>query len=541
MSKTTTSSIKIAFATTLLFLLSHLARVELFRVFLRAGKYLSDNHLMLYFKAVVICIVLYLVYWIWVHRRAYPPVGGIPWLIGLGAFYLYVRNSPFYTFWPLINGYSVALADLFAFPYLLILGWIIYSLAVKFPQVDATNIAATIRKDREIKFEYEDWFGFGRIVDTLFENLQSLDLRFESLSMGIIAQWGAGKSSFINLLINRAEKHGDIIVRFNPRGSKNVAQIQEDFFEAFAREVSKYYTGFGLLLGRYTKHLGLLGQYEWTRSLGSLLKLLLPEKDVEAINEAIFMINKRIYVVIDDLDRLTGEEIMEVLKLIDRNASFHNVVFITAYDKGYVNNVLEQYLKHGLDHSFIDKYVTWEVALPETDRLTLRVSMSAYLRESLSSFHKDMVGDVLKGWSYVDEFVSDNLGSMRHLKRYWNLMICRYRTVCNNVDPADFFLLALLQYRYQDVYNNLAQQKYIKLVDWFSDDAYFQVPEDTQNTLFKELPLGAVLLIRKMFIDEPVGREGRGGLFSYRKWKLIRSKDAFPYYFQYMKDKTEEK
>ena len=495
---------------------------------------------MLYFQAVVICIVLYLVYWIWEHRRSYPPVGGIPWLIGLGSLYLYVRNSPFYTFWPLKNGYSVALVDLFAFPYLLILGWIIYSLAVKFPRVDATNIAATIRKDREIKFEYEDWFGFGGIVDTLFENLQSLDLRFESLSMGIIAQWGAGKSSFINLLINRAEKHGDIIVRFNPRGSKNVAQIQEDFFEAFAQEVSKYYTGFGLLLGRYTKRLGLLGQYEWTRSLGSLLTLLLPEKDVEAINEAIFMINKRIYVVIDDLDRLTGEEIMEVLKLIDRNASFHNVVFITAYDKGYVNNVLEQYLKHGLDHSFIDKYVTWEVTLPETDRFMLRASMSTYLRKSLSPFHKDMEGDVLRGWSYVDEFVSDNLGSMRHLKRYWNLMICRYRTVCNNVDPADFFLLALLQYRYQDIYNNLAQQKYIKLVDWFSDDAYFQVPEDSQNTLFKELPHEAVLLIRKMFIDEPVGREGKGDLSSYRKWKLIRSKDAFPYYFCYMKDKAEE-
>ena len=88
--------------------------------------------------------------------------------------------------------------------------------------------------------------------------------------------------------------------------SKSVAHIQEDFFDAFSKELSKYCSGFGFLLGRYTKHLGLLGQYEWTRPLESLLTLLLPEKDEQAINDALRIIGRRVYVIIDDLDRLTG-------------------------------------------------------------------------------------------------------------------------------------------------------------------------------------------------------------------------------------------
>lgn len=297
-----------------------------------------------------------------------------------------------------------------------------------------------------------------------------------------------------------------------------------------------YYTGFGFLLGRYTKHLGLLGQYEWTRPLESLLTLLLPEKDEQAINSALRSIGSRVYVVIDDLDRLTGEEIIEVLKLVDRNASFNNVVFVMAYDKEYVNNVLSKHLDHGLDHSFIDKYVTWEITLPEVDSEVLKEKMKAYLVNHLFELSEEEKARVLEGWGYVDDIVIGYLESVRHLKRYLNLMIHRYRKVYNSVDPADFFLLSLLQYKYLGVYNNLAWRMYIELTD--SD--YYRVPVEQRSTLSEELPSKALYLLKSLFSYTPIGRESVNHPAFYRALKLIRSKDAFPYYFRYMKDKAEE-
>ncbi len=392
-----------------------------------------------------------------------------------------------------------------------------------------------IQNDIAIEKEADDWLGFSAMVKVLFEELCLLDLRHESLTMGIIAQWGKGKSSYINLLMNKVKEYGDLIIRFNPRGSKSAANIQEDFFDAFATVLSKHYMGFGFLLGRYTKHLGLLGQYEWTRPLESLLMLLLPEKDVEAINEAISTLGKRVYVVIDDFDRLTGEEILEVLKLVDRNGSFCNVVFVMAYDKEYIDNVLRKYLDHGLDHSFIDKYVTWEVTLPEIDLWVLGDKMKSYL-VGLPHEEKERA---LEGWGYVGNIIVEDLASVRHLKRYVNLTLPRYRKLYSKVDPADFFLLSLLQYRYLTIYNNLARHMYIELFQ--GQAAFYYIPSEKQDVLSKNLPPEAWFLMQKLFVNGNTKPGEISDPLLFEELKLIRSRKAFPYYFRYVKDKAEEK
>lgn len=501
-------------------------------------QFLKSKELMPWFGTMIVLIVLYQLYWIWTHRSSYLLTG--IYYVGVLFFVLYVYYRGYYSssyFWLITEGGEIAWVDLFLLPYLLCVvqqGVYIVTFLPKWRASLRRSRVQGIETDRPIKSEDEDWLGFCGVVGILSDSLKSLDLRRESLTMGIVAQWGKGKTSFVNLLAKKVKEHGDIVVCFNPRASKSVAHIQEDFFDAFSKELSKYCSGFGFLLGRYTKHLGLLGQYEWTRPLESLLTLLLPEKDEQAINDALRIIGRRVYVIIDDLDRLTGEEIIEVLKLVDRNASFNNVVFVMAYDKEYVNNVLSKHLSHGLDHSFIDKYVTWEVILPEMDSEVLKEKMREYWKVHLLWLPEEEQKRVLQGWSYVEKIIAEDLASVRHLKRYVNLTLHRYKEIYSKVDPADFFLLSLLQYRHLTIYNNLAQcaGELKVLTRGLSDQI--------QSILGENYP-EARLLIRKMFIDRPVGREEISDPLRFGELKLIRSEEAFPYYFRYMKDKTEEK
>ena len=501
-------------------------------------QFLKSKELMPWFGTMIVLIVLYQLYWIWTHRSSYLLTG--IYYVGVLFFVLYVYYRGYYSssyFWTITEGGEIAWVDLFLLPYLLCVvqqGVYIVTFLPKWRASLRRSRVQGIETDRPIKSEDEDWLGFCGVVGILSDSLKSLDLRRESLTMGIVAQWGKGKTSFVNLLAKKVKEHGDIVVCFNPRASKSVAHIQEDFFDAFSKELSKYCSGFGFLLGRYTKHLGLLGQYEWTRPLESLLTLLLPEKDEQAINDALRIIGRRVYVIIDDLDRLTGEEIIEVLKLVDRNASFNNVVFVMAYDKEYVNNVLSKHLSHGLDHSFIDKYVTWEVILPEMDSEVLKEKMREYWKVHLLWLPEEEQKRVLQGWSYVEKIIAEDLASVRHLKRYVNLTLHRYKEIYSKVDPADFFLLSLLQYRHLTIYNNLAQcaGELKVLTRGLSDQI--------QSILGENYP-EARLLIRKMFIDRLVGREEISDPLRFGELKLIRSEEAFPYYFRYMKDKTEEK
>ena len=548
---------KAVFVAILIGILYLSARELLFPFLDKLHGFLLEHHLMLYFRVLIGLGVVYL--WCWMVKY-WKADWSIEFFVGtclVIILYGYeLLLCPACYFWPIIDDESgltfgdfllLSCAMIFALQrgaYLLFFKRKVW----QFPPSIIKRVLEKrkVENDKPITTEEEDWLGFTDQVDAVFEDLQVLKFWEDrsSLTLGIIAQWGKGKSSFTNLLMAKAKKQGDIVVCFNPRSSKNASQIQEDFFDAFAKELSKYYIGFGFLLGRYTKHLGLLGQYEWTRPLGSLLTLLLPEMDEQAINGALRTIGRRVYVAIDDLDRLTGEEIVEVLKLVDRNASFNNVVFVMAYDKEYVNNVLRKHLDHGLDHSFIDKYVTWEITLPEIDGEILREKMTSYLTSHLSELPDEEKKRVLEGWGYVGSIIVEDLASVRHLKRYVNLTLYRYRGVYSKVDPADFFLLSLLQYRYLGIYNNLARGMYVELSEEDSQDPYLSLSVDNHRASSGVLPADASVLLEKMFYNLPVGREDKykGGLpYNKKELNLIRSKDAFPYYFRYMKDKTEEK
>ena len=346
------------------------------------------------------------------------------------------------------------------------------------------------------------------------------------MTVGVIAPWGRGKSSFINLLRKQLEEDGGIIVSFNPRGSKSVSSIPEDFFDAFAKELSRHYLGFGLLLARYTKHLGLLNQYEWTRPLGSLLTLVLPGKEQEAVNRTLRELDKRVYVLLGDLDRLSGEEILEVLKLMDRNASFSNTVFIVAYDKAYVNNVLKKHLDHGLNHSFIDKYISWEIPLPEPDKEMLELLMKIAFPMKVKDANSDVYEEIRRGWKEVGNTVIESLNSVRDLKRYFNLIIPHYNEMKGVVNSDECFLLYLLCYKDFWVYTALNSGRLLELD--VSSQTYVLAPNFEAELGHLSQWKGTKGILERLFSSK--GKERR----KYVTSSSICNRRVFDTYFGYL-------
>ena len=478
-----------------------------------------------WFGAFVALLACYLLKRGWDYRKIYVPRPVSLWLILLLGIYLYYRHwEGSFSFWPTSCTGKLAWSDLLLLPWggavaialrsrakedrfflglvLLVLClvlyfvpqahgkpslvWALLSLSVAVAacllgyfifrwsyrvhsktqeeETKKTKMGAmSLERDDAIEDEKEDWLCFSVMAKVVRKNLKALDLSKGALTVGVMAPWGRGKSSFINLLRKRLEGDDGIIISFNPRGSKSVSAIQEDFFDAFSKELSRHYLGFGLLLARYTKHIGLLNQYEWTRPLGSLLTLLLPGKEQEAVNRTLRELGKQVYVLLDDLDRLSAEEILEVLKLIDRNASFSNTVFIIAYDKDYVNNVLKKHLDHGLNHSFIDKYISWEIPLPVPDKKILRQLMRIELPMKVKDDYSEVYEEIQRAWEEVGSIVVESLDSVRDLKRYLNLMIPRYNEMKGVVHPDECFLLYLLCYKDLGVYTALNSGRLLQL------------------------------------------------------------------------------
>lgn len=313
-------------------------------------------------------------------------------------------------------------------------------------QATSSNISAPIEHAED------DELDFNPKVSELAKELRGLDLKERSTCYGIIAPWGYGKTSFLNLLSNELSADG-IVVTFNPRSAKSVEHIQEDFFAKLAQELSQYYWGAGLIVSRYAEQIGILNHYSTVRLIADASRLFHSKGSKAAVSNAIEKIGKRLYIVLDDLDRLEGKELLETIKLIDITASFKNTVFLVACDKKYANDVLQAHLGSNPGLGYLDKYIAVEVQLSEYIEEKLNQMMVRYLREQVRDGMLVTQDTVLESWDHIAPYIITHLGTCRGIKQYFKLFINDFEKVQDYVDPVDFFLLTLLKYKDKGVYD----------------------------------------------------------------------------------------
>lgn len=370
-------------------------------------------------------------------------------------FYFRVIDTNF-VFWGVIScGHCfVAWSDV---TYVLV-GFLVYRKFKYKPYEQQKQHANPLVRDSAITNQNEDFFGYQKMVDSLLADLYDTDVENEAFSVGIAGKWGVGKSSFINLLRNSIPKKGGLIVDLYPRSSMNLSAISLDFFNSLSSTLKDYHTGSWHIVDKYVKSLRCIEGKGWFNKTIDAIEVFAKTDEKERLQNVITEIGRKIFVIIDDLDRLTAPEILEVLKIIDRNGSFKNVIFVVAYDKGYVNAVLRKYLGYEGSEMFTDKYFNFEYSLPAHNFYMERQYVANYIRNKITVNEGDAVtkADLLTVWNRIGDSVVRYLGLMRDVKRFVNILMSRLASVKDNVNIEDFILITLLRYKDLDLYYKLS-------------------------------------------------------------------------------------
>lgn len=445
-------------------------------------------------------------------------------------FYFRVIDTNF-VFWGVIScGHClVAWSDIIY----ILAGFLVYRKFKYKPYEQQKQNANPLVRDSAITNQDEDFFGYQKMVDSLLADLYDTDVENEAFSVGIAGKWGVGKSSFINLLRNSIPKKGGLIVDLYPRSSMNLSAISLDFFNSLSNTLKGYHTGSWHIVDKYVKSLRCIEGKGWFNKTIDAIEVFAKTDEKERLQNVITEIGRKIFVIIDDLDRLTAPEILEVLKIIDRNGSFKNVIFVVAYDKGYVNAVLRKYLGYEGSEMFTDKYFNFEYSLPAHNFYMERQYVANYIRNKISVNEGDAVtkADLLTVWNRIGDSIVRYLGLMRDVKRFVNILMSRLASVKDNVNIEDFILITLLRYKDLDLYYKLSTADMLIGGNQFS--------EGDPNLLYlKEIafheigarPLGwkdASNILQRLF---PVkGQEAHYDLKAdYRK---VRTTNAFDTYF----------
>lgn len=373
--------------------------------------------------------------------------------------------------------------------------------------------------DRPIEGPSEDRFGYDWMSQSMMNELLDVDVSNKSYSVGIIGIWGQGKSSFLNLFKLHAEKES-IVVEFYPRASKSIKNIQEDFFNALKSKLKHYHTGINRYISNYAREVAEVDE-SWLGKVALAFNNITIENERNRINAVIKSIGRRIFVIIEDLDRLTGEEILEVLKLLERNGDFCNTVFITAYDKKYVNDVIGKYLKHSIKEDYTDKYFDFEYSLPKNNDDVLLSFAGKYLTDKIRLEKEDGIRleQVNESWYYNGSFIVSRLGTMRHIKRYLNIFLSRYPKVKNDVDISDFMVLTLLRYLDLEAYNAVFEYKFLKRGSLVTNKLIF-LQKDYEEKM-KELGIkdSSKQIIEKLFkVEDNFANESIQRVYGKLRW-----------------------
>lgn len=445
-------------------------------------------------------------------------------------FYFRVVDTNF-VFWGVIScGHCIiAWSDI---TYILA-GFLVYRKFKYKPYEQQKQNANPLVRDSAITNQDEDFFGYQKIVDSLLADLYDTDVENEAFSVGIAGKWGVGKSSFINLLRNNIPKKGGLIVDLYPRSSMNLSAISLDFFNSLSNTLKGYHTGSWHIVDKYVKSLRCIEGKGWFNKTIDAIEVFAKTDEKERLQNVITEIGRKIFVIIDDLDRLTAPEILEVLKIIDRNGSFKNVIFIVAYDKEYVNAVLRKYLGYEGSEMFTDKYFNYEYSLPAHNFYMEKQYVANYIRNKISFNESDAVtkNDFLIVWNRIGGSVVRYLGLMRDVKRFINILMSRLASVKNDVNIEDFIFITLLRYKDLDLYYKLSTADILIGGNQFleGDPALLYLKETAISEINERL-LGwkdASHILQKLF---PVkGQEVHYDLKAdYRK---VRTTNAFDAYF----------
>jgi predicted KAP-like P-loop ATPase len=352
--------------------------------------------------------------------------------------------------------------------------------------VSRWEIARVFRPDLPIKSSSEDQLSrasFGRaLADALLAYAHK-----ESVVAALYGDWGSGKSSVLNLVLEHIETRAKdlpegerpIVVRFNPWNYSDQNQLVGQFFRSLSVALRRRDSGetaqkVGEQLDAYAAFFAPLTLIPDPTGLGNVLAVAanavlkkvgvalvawgkLKNKDLEKVRADLDVLlaaqRRKILVVIDDIDRLNSTEIRQIFQLVKSLGDFPNTLYLLAFAREVVVTALAEVQK-GSGEEYLEKIVQIPFRLPTVSVEEVHKLLFTQLEQLIEQVPQDRWdqnhwGNVFRGG--LREFFR----SIRDVNRYVNALRFVYPMVADEVNGVDFLAITALQVFEPQVYDGV--------------------------------------------------------------------------------------
>ena len=390
----------------------------------------------------------------------------------------------------------------------------------------------------------------------------------DGLVIGIHGPWGDGKTTVLNLLRAKLDSDVTVVVRdFNPWRLADEADILRGFFSMLAAAINTS-------LSTTSERVG-IGVRKWVKYPRFITRLTrLVSKSAETVDDLLAKFGelaasgdsvgledlrnrivsslkqseKRIVVMIDDIDRLDKKETYMLFRMVKACADFPNVSYVLAFDDAVVARAIgERY--GGTDErsgrAFLEKVVQVPLKLPIAATEDLRALCLEQVDRSLSmagiELTKDQVREFVAGF---DRGVKIRLTTPRAAKRFGNGLMFTLPMLKDETNPVDLVLVEALRAFFPEVHEivrtNHSDFSGVESDGYAGDD---QKPRYVQllDPLLKKMPQEHAVALKSLLVDlfprisgayDNI-HYGTDSLANWSKEQRISAPEYCPRYFSY--------
>ncbi|PIT53584.1 KAP family P-loop NTPase fold protein [Snodgrassella alvi] len=405
--------------------------------------------------------------------------------------------------------------------------------------------------DAPLKSKEQDKFSRGKFAERVAQVIAKREDP-SSLVIGLYGVWGDGKTSVLNFIQQSLKSEEKVIcIKFNPWRYGTENDLLKGFFftiaEALDTKLIKKGDYFKDLVKNLAPHAGEAINLGW---LGNIISHFIKKVDTDELKKrieaALEKAQKRVLILIDDVDRLDKAEIQLLFKIVKLIADFKYTAYILAFDKDMVASALqERYTgaNHHAGEAFLEKIIQIPLHLPTVSKEVLKQICYDDINNALAVAGIELTEHQVQDFLYYFSAFDEQLCTPRRAKLYGNALLFSLPLLKGEVNPVDLMHIEGIRIFYPSLYEAIRNHKkfFTKIFQQENSELVKKQIEDIINTAFdfqnninKE---NIIRLLMQLFPNlNPRSKKIPFNFESYQKWDLgqrICSENYFSKYFLY--------
>ncbi len=350
-----------------------------------------------------------------------------------------------------------------------------------------------------------------------------------STVFGLVGAWGTGKSTLLSEIRTHLTGNDWTAVDFSPWSAGDVSSITAEFIATLAgafpgangkalRKSLLKYARFGVPALSAIPIAGNAAAKVAEKVLTEFTTQPAWHDTFQLLSEQIAQEEKRVLVVVDDVDRLDYDELRAVLRVVRLLGRFHNVHYLLAYDQVTIDQNLRAGTAEGSSSEFMEKIVQHPFEVPPAPLVTRR----SWCRRIVDA-HSGAVQDDGLGNSYVNQkedlirILADGIETPRSARRLREQLDGLAALAADaEIDALDFIALTWLRLTQHAVWDDIRTRS-DRYLGW-SDDVSDELPDPRLAHLPNLVVRGQTVIVSRVL--QFLFIRATSGVLAGRKWRL---------------------